>query len=499
MKQKLLLGSVIIVIVSVICLALGSTPLLSSPPTNVKDVLDSSQLSYFARIGIGPTVGDSIITINMTAGTNPSSTTSNLFVGDTLGIGSSGAATGTTGPLNTYYIKDIGPSNVGTISLNTGIGQSNAFLGAAIIATRSAQHLIYWTPQSNLTGGFWQFLIKATSRTGEVFNDGIPDQQGFDIGATTLGNSTGTGARIRTTDVKCPDFGSGSNAFSIGTTVAVGANYYNVITCQLGAGMTNQVGVGYSVAIGLNSTSPELINPSAAISHTEGLADVYTFYVRHLDNGSNVVSADTMQGKIAVVESVRVTATIDPTISFQIGTSGISSGQVVCNNTLSSQANSVTADAVPFGSLLGAGYFNDLAQWLSCSTNSNNGYTVTVYEGNQMHNINDNVTIPDTTCDSGGCGVGTSGVWATDNTHSKWGFGMQKLTANFTPINITVGTTFYAQAFGNGSAASTVVMRNASTPLANETAWMCYRLTSSNAQEAGNYESKLVYTATATF
>jgi hypothetical protein len=42
-------------------------------------------------------------------------------------------------------------------------------------------------------------------------------------------------------------------------------------------------------------------------------------------------------------------------------------------------------------------------------------------------------------------------------------------------------------------------MRNTSTPLANETAWMCYRLTASSSQEAGNYEDKLIYTATATF
>jgi hypothetical protein len=42
-------------------------------------------------------------------------------------------------------------------------------------------------------------------------------------------------------------------------------------------------------------------------------------------------------------------------------------------------------------------------------------------------------------------------------------------------------------------------MRNTSTPLANETAWMCYRLTASSSQEAGNYESHLVYTATSVF
>jgi len=506
MKQKLLLGSLVTVLISIFCFAFipHYWVLQSAVPTNVKDVLDNSELSYFSRIGVAVTAGDSIITINQTSGTVPSITTNNLFIGDTIAIGTSGAGTGVTGPLTSYIVKDIASTAsliVNQVGTSLGIGVSNAFVGAAVIATRSAQHTFYWTPQSNLTGGFWQFLIKASSRAGETYNDGIPDQNGFDVGASTPSNSTGTGARLRISDVTCPQFGGGTQAFSVGTTVQMGANYYNVITCQLGAGDTNQIGVGYSMTIGINSTSPELINPTAKdSSHVEGTADVYTFYVLHQNAAQVVQTGDSMKGQIAVVESVRVTATIDPYITFQVGTSGTAGGQLVCNNTLSGQANSVTADTVPFGSLLGSGFFNDLAQWISCSTNSDNGYAVTVYEGPQMHNQNgDGVTIPDTSCDAGGCGVGTTGVWRTDNTHSKWGFGMQNINASYTPINIGAGTTFYAEAFGNGPASATVVMRNTVAPLTNEAAYMCYRLTNANSQEAGNYESKLIYTATATF
>ena len=510
MKQKLLLGSLVAVLITIFSLTLaGRHPLVSAPPINVKDSLDNSQLSFFARIGTVPSLNDSVIFIATTGGSAPSTTTNNLFVGDTVAIGTTGVGVGISGPLSFYQVTDIG--NTGSFELKgigttNGIGQSNAFINAAVVATRSAQHIISFTPQTNVAGGFWQFLIKASSRTGEIFNDGIPDQQGFDIGASTPTNQNGVGARIQPSDIICPNFGIGvTGAFSIGTTVAITdgspavTNYYNVITCKLGAGGTNQIGVGYSMAIGLGSTNSELINPSAKDNlHSEGTADIYTFYVRHLDASQVVIPGDTIQGKIAVVESVRVTATIDPSITFQIGTSGVGVGQTVCNNILSTQANSVTGDAVPFGSLT-LSAFNDLAQWLSCSTNAKNGYAVTVYEGSQMHQINDGVTIPDTTCDAGTCGVGTSGAWYTDKSNSKWGFGMQKLTANYTPINIAVGTTFYAQAFGNGASAATVVMRNNSTPTAAETAWMCYRLTASSGQEAGNYETKLVYTATATF
>ena len=76
---------------------------------------------------------------------------------------------------------------------------------------------------------------------------------------------------------------------------------------------------------------------------------------------------------------------------------------------------------------------------------------------------------------------------------------MQKLTANSTPMNIGTGTTYYAEPFGKGAANATSVMSNTSDPSASETAWMCYRLTAASTQEAGNYETKLVYTATAKF
>lgn len=181
MKQKLVLGSLFAVLITIFSLAFAFRyPLVSAPPTSVKDVLDNSQLSYFGRIGIGPTVGDSTIYISVTAGTAPSTTTNNLFIGDTIAIGTN---TGTTNVLTSYYIKDIG--STASLNISSGIGTSNAFYGAAIVATRTAQHVIYFTPQSNITGGFWQFLIKASSRTGEIYNDGIPDQEGFDIGATT--------------------------------------------------------------------------------------------------------------------------------------------------------------------------------------------------------------------------------------------------------------------------------------------------------------------------
>ncbi|MFA7300691.1 MAG: hypothetical protein WC069_00035 [Candidatus Shapirobacteria bacterium] len=459
------------------------------PPTLVKDTLSSSQLSYFARLGTGVSSGDSLIRVALSG--NPTNDTNNLFIGDTIGIGTS------SGPLTIYTIKDIG--NTALFQINSSIGQSNAFAGAAIIATHSAIHTISFTPQSNFTAGFWEFLIKATDTVGEVINDGIPDSHGFDLGATTpTSTANGLGTRLKITDVTCPNWGIGTTtAYSIGTTtipIGIGSSgLYHVVTCYLGVGGTNQIGVGYSMAIGQDlSSGSQLINPSPKDS-VEGSADVYTFFVRHRDSTNVLFDGDTIQGKIAMIEAVRVSATVDPTLTFTIDATGVGSAQTACGITFGAAAANTTATQVAFGSVA-LGTSNDLAQRLSCVTNSDNGYIVTVYEDGNMKNISSATTIPDTTCGGSGCttsGVGTS--W-TSFSASGWGYTVQ---------NVSVGTTIFSygnyRPFGNGAANAQQIMKNISTPTATEQAYVCYRLTASTTQEAGNYENRLIYTATATF
>jgi len=503
MKRKLFLALPILLLIVTFFSTLKVKTIRGIPSSSLKDTLSSSQLSYFGRIGSAVTTGDSIIRISLTSGTAPSDSTDNLFIGDTVGIGTTGSGVGSSGPLTKYTILDIG--NTQSIQINTGIGQSNAFIGAAIVATRSAIHTINFTPQSNIAGGFWQFLIKATSRTGEVNNDGIPDQQGFDLGQDVGSTTVGLGTRLKALDVTCPNWGTGvTSAFSIGATTAVtsggATNYYHVVTCYLGVGGTNQIGVGYSMTVGRDLTSgSQLINPSASLSHVHGRADstgpdVYTFYVRHLDAGQVLLDADTAQGKIAVVEAVRVTATIDPTITFYIDNTNVGQGSTACGlPAYSSNANDTTADTVSFGSINLTAQ-NNLAQRLSCVTNAFGGYVVTVFEQGQMKNISTGATLPDTTCPSNTCTVSSPAVWNTF-TASGWGYTMQ---------NINVGTSIFDYAagfkpFGNGTANAQQIMKNTATPAATEVAYICYRVVASTSQAAGNYENKLVYTATATF
>lgn len=459
--------------------------LSSAPPTSVKDTLSNSQLSYFARLSTGVSAGDSIIRIGTSA---PTLSTNNLFVGDTVAIGT----TATNGALNKYTILDIADTQ--SFEINTGVGQSSAFFGAAVIATRSAVHTVSFTPQSNATSGFWQFLIRATTRTGEDFDDGIPDQQGFDFGQDVGSTTTGLGTRLKAADVVCPNFGAGTTAFSVGTTAVVGSNSYHVIICALGTGNTNAVGVGYSASIGRAlTTGSQLINPSAATSHTEGTADIYNFYVRHLDSAQTVIDADTRQARIAVVEAVRVTATVDPTLTFIIDSTNVGVGATICGNTLGSAAANTTATAVSYGSI-SLGQFNDLAQRLSCVTNAPGGYVVTVYEDNSMHSITTGTTIPDTTCPSNSCTTTSPALWST-NSASGWGYSIQNVNVGTSIFHYTAGY----RPFGVGTANAQEIMKNTAVPTATENAYVCYRLTASTTQEAGNYENELVYTATATF
>jgi len=251
----------------------------SESPTLVKNTLSNSQLSYFARTGVGTTMGDSIVKIVVSGGTTgPSYTTNNLFENDVVCIGGTSLLNGCT----TYTVQDIG--NTGYFEVDTGLSAMVGQTSSYIIATRSAQHVVSFTPQNNITGGKWQVLLKATSTTPENNQDGMPDQNGFDIGSNVGTQTTGPGARLAASDVTCP---WSMTASGIGSTVGViAANgttyYYHTIICSLAAGATNPINVGGSIAIGAASavTGTQIINPSPNRTGTyssEGNANVYNF------------------------------------------------------------------------------------------------------------------------------------------------------------------------------------------------------------------------------
>lgn len=448
----------------------------SVPPRNVKDVLSNSQFSYYGGVGAGNTGNDSVLKID-TSTSFPSKTSNNLFVGDTISVGVGGSQ-------STYTVKDIG--STATIMLNTGISAVSAVAGGSIIATRSAIHTVSFEPQVNSTGGIWQVLIKSTSGvTAEKSSDAIPDQQGFDYGTLNAGAVT------------CP---WGATA-SVGTTTSVSmgspavTSYYHVIQCQLGAGITNPAGTGATGTIIIGTATNALINPSPSnTAAQEGTANVFNFILRHLDSSSLLL--DQTPGKIAVVESVRVTATVDPALTFiidSVGTSATGSTACGAGTTLSSGAIYTTGDQVIFGSLNLTG-FNQLGQRISCITNAPGGYVVTVHENAVMKNINTATTIPNTACNGGGCTATSATPWTTISTSlSEFGYTMNSIGGS---IPFVAGN---FKPFGLGYANAQPVMLKTSIPNTTESADVCYRISVTTIQEAGDYEAKIVYTATSTF
>ncbi|MFA5750250.1 MAG: hypothetical protein WC895_03450, partial [Candidatus Shapirobacteria bacterium] len=268
-------------------------------------------------------------------------------------------------------------------------------------------------------------------------------------------------------------------------------------------GGTNPNGTGDTGTIIIGATN-QLINPAPSVSHTVGQAnasaDTYTFLVRHTDSADTVIDNDTTIGKIALTESVQVTAIIDPTITFYIDSIGTSTpGLSRCGTTLSAGAAQTTATTVNFGSL-SLGQFNTLAQRFSCSTNALNGYTIQVYEDKALTitSVGSSNFIPDAVCDSGTpCDVDTANDWTTDNTNSQFGYSLEAISSS--PVEFSSGVNFTAKPFGIGFANARTIMSRNTTPAANDQAYICYRVTASNFQEAGTYQNKINFIATATF
>ena len=451
----------------------------STPVSNLRDQLSTAQLSYFGRLDIGTSAGSSLITVMTDSGSAPSNNNYNIFVGDTLAI-----ANATTGSTN-YVVSDTTSTN--GIFLTENIDNLNAFEGAYAIATRSAIHTISFSPQSSITEGKWQVLIKATSTSGENHSDGMPDQNGFDAHS------------LLSTDVTCP----WEATASVGTTVVVSSNSYHLITCALPTGGTNPVGSGSTGTIIIGNTN-KLINPAPSVNHIIGQAnasaDTYTFIVRHTDHLDNVVDNDTTVGKIALTESVKVTATIDPTITFYIDSIGTSTpGLTRCGTTISAGASNSTATSVNFGSI-SLGQFNTLAQRFTCSTNALSGYTVQIFENKPLTitSVGSTNFIPDTTCDSStSCDIDTANSWSTNTSSSQFGYSLESISSS--PVAFEAGASFTAKPFGQGYANTRTIMSRTSTPPTDDRAYICYRITASNFQEAGTYQNQINFIATATF
>jgi len=446
--------------------------------TVVKDTLQSSRISINARVdSTGTFVGSSNVVLK-TAGSAPANTisTANLRIGDSLVIGT-----------GTYSV--VGILNSSEFSVSPVLAAGDADDNDPIYLKSKPQHIVTFNTASAVADGYFRILLPADATTP---NDGNPDDDGFDFGAGAI---TVTG-----TDTTGYDFVTGVATASGGTGCTSPANFHCFEVHYSGSG---GVGTPISISIGNTNGATTPIAPAPGTSHTEATADTYTFQAKNYDVTDTVI--DSSNGKIAVIESVRVTATVDPTISFTIA--GVASGANPCGTGGTNQTDVDTTTgtnaplAVPFGTL-SLNTFKDAAHLLTVSTNATNGYIVTAQENDQLGKDGGTTPfIPDGDGDNGTGSETVTDTWDTATSNPGFGYTLKSVSGATVPFTST-GATFNMRRFPSvadpDSPLVATIMSNATTA-DSHTANVCYRISVDATQAAGDYQNQITYTATASF
>ena len=350
------------------------------------------------------------------------------------------------------------------------------------------QHVVTFDTASAVADGYFKVLLPADSTTPA---DGNIDDEGFDFTSGSID--------VSATDTGNYDFVTGVATASGGTGCTSPANYHCFEVHYSGAG---GIGTSITMTIGNTNGTNTPIAPGEDSSHTEGSADSYTFYVQNYDSGDNKV--DETKGAIGLIEAVRVSATVEPTISFTIG--GVGTGTTTCGDTPDIDTSTGTNSplAVPFGSL-SLNTFKDASHQLTVSTNASGGYSVTAIEDDELGKDGAATPfIPDTPGDNTSASDTTEDEWSTASTNG-FGFSIANNDASSVPFEYDTATgtctgTFCARQFANNTAGDSPAEIMSATAVAdNQDIYTCYRISVGATQEAGDYENIVTYTATATF
>lgn len=489
----------------------------SASLSSVSVTLSNSRLSFRGGLATGNSVSSTIAYINTVPNAYPSTASSQLVEGDTVRIGNAGAMGLFT--VDDSYNNPINPfQDENKIYLSGALASGQTESGDDVISTQSAQLTVKLTTVNAVANGRFRVLVPALANNG-ASSDGIPDGGYYDFGTTAP-------------PITCPadigstyDFVAGVASVSAVTLTGTLAGDYHTFECAYsGAGGTGTVFDGISNgAIIIGDAVNKLINPAPVAGHQQGVADTNKVVIQHFDSNFNVIDNTTVA--IGVIEAVKISATVQPQITFKI--IGVNSGADVCG-----LATSVTTSAalVPFGDLL-LSTFTQAAQGFSVSTNAAGGYSVTATESDQLGrnggacpdvSLPNTDCIPDSTGDSADITNTSAGLWTTTTTK---GFGFTLDNKNSVPAltlpfqhdtntnaagynclgnsasNCTGGQLCHCfrqfSDTANSEAVQTVA--TAAIPVENSNYYLCYRAVISTTQAAGYYENYVTYTATANF
>jgi hypothetical protein len=209
----------------------------------------------------------------------------------------------------------------------------------------------------------------------------------------------------------------------------------------------------------------------------------------------NGTSADDADLRIALIDAVTVTASVDTSLTFTVA--GVASGQAVNGDAVTTSAGA-TATALPFGTLA-PGTAKTLAQTLSVTTNATNGFAVTVIQNQNL--VSASGADIDTFKD--GASTATPTAWTTPlgTLDTEATYGHYGITSEDADLNTDeFGTALYA---GNLSTPRTVFSHtgpaDGSTANKGQTRVAVKVQVTALQEAATDYNNRLIYVATPTF
>jgi hypothetical protein len=445
--------------------------------TSVKDTLSTSRLSVYARVdSTGTTTGGSNVKIQSSASAPANTiTTANLNIGDALVIG--------TGAYTVVGIVDSLNFTVTPVLLAGDTDNNDV-----IYYKSKPTHAVTFTTKTAVPNGFFQILLPADATTP---NDGKPDDQGYDFNTTvTVTAPSDVGATY--------DFVTGVATASGGTGCTAPANYHCFEVHYSGVG---SIGQAFTITVGSGANTP--IAPAPGDT-TEATAETYGVLVKNFGAAANPNSAtpvDKSTVRVAHIEAVRVTATVDPTISMVIcganTCTDVEPADVLDGETLSNNTGATsTGTSVALGTLdLLAARLQ--AQKITIATNGSGGYALTAIDDGNLregsNTIDDNVAAADPATPAVLNTVGTEAygihVCGTHVSAATWGTGTDTCAGGPT-------TNEYS---GTDSTQVLPLVSYTTGPTAGVATYVMYKANIAATTAQGDYAHSISYIATATF
>jgi hypothetical protein len=454
--------------------------------TNASDTLSNARLSYRAGVSSGAASG---VVATIDSSGNADNDTNHLFPSDVVCF-AGGNLDGCYSQA-TYTVANI----VDTTHFNFTPALGSA-LGANdyAIASQSATHTIAFTLANAVPSNGDILITIPAIDTNTITNDYFPDTNssiatnGFDLGG------------VGTSNVSVSSSGCNNNWTVAAVTAGTSSTDHTIRIDRA----TDSCAASSTITVTVGDGTKKLINPAPISSgHTQGVADVYTLNVKTRDGSDNTLDQSNI--KVAVIEGVLVSATVQETLSLTLA--GVSSSTSACGQTTDV---TTTATSVPWGTITSFGAFQEAAQTVTVSTNADAGYSVKVDENDQMGKAGVTCTgasasesvscIKDTTCDGAACTESTSADWTSTSAYGL-GFSLANVSGSDGSFLYNDSSrTFSSKQFADQEASETKqsIMSNAG-PVASSQTYLCYRLNVSATQPAGYYYNKVQLTATATF